>query len=182
MQGQYGWIKNYFLAPLTFKTIINQEIPPLTDDDRAFLDGPVEELCNMINDWEIQNKQIPEDVWAFMNTQKVFGMIIPKEYGGLGLSAIGHSAVIEKISSVSATVAITVMVPNSLGPAELLLHYGTEAQKERYLSKLAVGEETPCFGLTEPTAGSDAGSIQSEGVLFKGEDGELYIRFNWNKR
>ena len=110
-------------------------------------------------------------------------MIIPKEHGGLGLSAIGRSVVIEeKIASVSATLAITVMVPNSLGPAELLLHYGTQQQKDRYLTKLATGEEMPCFGLTEPTAGSDAGGLQSDGVVFKGDDGDLYIRFNWNKR
>ena len=155
----------------------------MTPDEQAFLDGPVAELCAMVDDWDIQkNKQIPDHIWTFIKDNKFLGMIIPKAHGGLGLSAIGHSVVIEKIASVSATLAITVMVPNSLGPAELLLHYGTQRQKDRYLTKLATGEEMPCFGLTEPTAGSDAGGLQSEGVVFKGDDGELHIRFNWNKR
>ena len=175
--------KELFSGSPNIKRLMTQQIQPLTPDEQAFLDGPVAELCAMVDDWDIQkNKQIPDHIWTFIKDNKFLGMIIPKAHGGLGLSAIGHSVVIEKIASVSATLAITVMVPNSLGPAELLLHYGTQRQKDRYLTKLATGEEMPCFGLTEPTAGSDAGGLQSEGVVFKGDDGELHIRFNWNKR
>jgi len=175
--------KELFSGSPNIKRLMSQHIQSLTPDEQAFLDGPVAELCAMVDDWEIQkNKQIPDHIWTFIKDNKFLGMIIPKSHGGLGLSAIGHSVVIEKIASVSATLAITVMVPNSLGPAELLLHYGTQRQKDRYLTKLVTGEEMPCFGLTEPTAGSDAGGLQSEGVVFKGDDGELNIRFNWNKR
>ena len=109
-------------------------------------------------------------------------MIIPEEYGGLGFSASANSAVVAKLATVSNALAITVMVPNSLGPAELLIHYGTEEQKQHYLPRLARGEEMPAFALTEPGAGSDAGSISSRGVVFRGEDGRLYLRLNWNKR
>ncbi|MGA0241932.1 MAG: acyl-CoA dehydrogenase, partial [Candidatus Marinamargulisbacteria bacterium] len=175
--------KELFSGDPNIKKLMTQEIRSLSADEHAFLDGPVAQLCDMIDDWEIQkNQRIPDHVWEFIKDHRFLGMIIPKEYGGLGLSAIGHSVVIEKIASVSATVAITVMVPNSLGPAELLLHYGTQAQKDQYLAKLATGDEMPCFGLTEPTAGSDAGGLQSEGVIFKGDDGALNIRFQWNKR
>ena len=175
--------KELFSGNPDIKKMMTQDIQGLSAEEQAFLAGPVTELCSMVDDWEIQRtKQIPDHVWNYIKEQKFLGMIIPKEHGGLGLSAIGHSVVIEKIASVSATLAITVMVPNSLGPAELLLHYGTQQQKDRYLTKLATGEEMPCFGLTEPTAGSDAGGLQSDGVVFKGDDGDLYIRFNWNKR
>ena len=175
--------KELFSGDPNVKRLMSQKIQQLTPEELAFLHGPVQKLCDMVDDWEIQrNKQIPDHVWAFIKEKKFLGMIIPKAHGGLGLSAIGHSVVIEKIASVSATLAITVMVPNSLGPAELLLHYGTQRQKDQYLTKLATGEEMPCFGLTEPTAGSDAGGLQSEGVVFKDADGELKIRFNWNKR
>ena len=109
-------------------------------------------------------------------------MVIPKEYGGLGFSAYAHSRVIEELSIIDVSLGVTVMVPNSLGPAELLVHFGTQAQKDKYLPSLATGEDIPCFGLTEPQAGSDAGAISSEGVLFKGEDGQIYIRLNWKKR
>ncbi|MBL6722751.1 MAG: acyl-CoA dehydrogenase [Candidatus Margulisbacteria bacterium] len=175
--------KELFSGSPNIKRLMTQDIQGLTPDEQAFLSGPVTELCHMIDDWHIQKtKKIPDDVWTFIKDNRFLGMIIPKEHGGLGLSAIGHAAVIERIASVSATMAITIMVPNSLGPAELLLHYGTQDQKDRYLSKLATGEEMPCFGLTEPTAGSDAGGLQSEGIVFKGDDGELYLRFNWDKR
>jgi len=125
---------------------------------------------------------LPKEVWKYLKEKKFFGMIIPKEQGGLGFSAYGHSCVIEKLASHSQVLAITVMVPNSLGPAELLLHYGTDTQKEHYLPRLADGRDIPCFALTEPEAGSDAGSIQSEGVVFKDEDGEVKIRLNFEKR
>ncbi len=175
--------KELFSGDPSMKTLMSQHLRPLSPDEQAFLDGPVAQLCELINDWEIQEqKAIPDHIWAFIKEHRFLGMIIPRAYGGLELSALGHSRVIEAIASVSPTVAITVMVPNSLGPAELLLHYGTQAQKDRYLRRLATGDEIPCFGLTEPTAGSDAGGLQSNGVVFKGNDGELYIRFNWNKR
>ena len=126
--------RELFSGAPNIKTMMTQSIQPLSDEEKAFVNGPVTELCGMIDDWEIQRtKQIPDHIWTYVKDNKFLGMIIPKEYGGLGLSAIGHSAVIEKIASVSATMAITIMVPNSLGPAELLLHYGTEDQKERYL-------------------------------------------------
>ncbi|MFP5519645.1 MAG: acyl-CoA dehydrogenase [Bdellovibrionia bacterium] len=178
------WIeKDLFSGKPDFEKIMKEPYPHLTPEEKAFMDGPVEELCRMIDPWYIQkNREIPPHVMEFIKKEKFLGMIIPKEYGGLGFSALAHSEVIMKISSRSLPVAITVMVPNSLGPAELLVHYGTDAQKNYLLPRLADGREIPCFGLTEPTAGSDAGSITSHGTLFKGEDGKLYIRLNWNKR
>jgi acyl-CoA dehydrogenase len=121
-------------------------------------------------------------VLDFIKKERFFGMIVPKEYGGLGFSALCHSEVVKMLSSRSIAVGITVMVPNSLGPAELLSHYGTKAQKERYLKDLAEGKHIPCFALTEPGAGSDAGAINASGELFRGEDGKLYVKLNWNKR
>ncbi len=166
-----------------FKKIKGQPYPELNDEERKFFDGPVEELCSMVDDWDVfQKKDFTPEVWDYIKRKKFFGMIIPKEYGGLGLSAYAHSAVIVKLTSRCGPLATTVMVPNSLGPAELLLHYGTQHQKDYYLPRLATGEEIPCFALTEPHAGSDAGGIRSNGVVFKGEDNKLYIRLNWNKR
>lgn len=172
-----------FSGKPNFKRLMNEVYPDLSADEKAFMDGPVEELCKKLNDWEVvKNRAMSKDVWDYLKKEKFLGMIIPKEYGGLGISALGHGAVIEKISGRSLTAGVTVMVPNSLGPAELLLHYGTKEQKDYYLPRLATGEEIPCFALTEPTAGSDAGAMTSHGELFKGEDGKLYIKLNWNKR
>jgi acyl-CoA dehydrogenase len=155
----------------------------LSDEEQAFLSGPVEEVCRMVIDWEVyQNKDLPDEVWAYLKKKKFFGMIVPKEFGGLGFSGIAQSEVIAKLAGRSTTLCVTVMVPNSLGPAELLAHYGTEQQKSHYLPRLADGKEIPCFALTEPHAGSDAGGISSNGVVFKGDDGKLYIRLNWEKR
>ncbi len=166
-----------------FKKMLAEPYPELTPEEKAFLDGPVEKLCACVDDWDVWEKRdIPPQAWEILKREKFLGMIIPKEYGGLGFSAYAHSEVIQKISSHSVATSITVMVPNSLGPAELLVHYGTDAQKKSLLPKLASGEEVPCFGLTEPVAGSDAGAITSNGVLFKGTDGKIYIRLNWNKR
>jgi len=166
-----------------FKKIRNQLYPDLNDEEKTFLDGPVEELCSMVDDWQVySDRDFKPEVWEYMKDKRFLGMIIPKKYGGLELSAYAHSAVIAKLSSRCGPLSITVMVPNSLGPAELLLHYGTEEQKDYYLPRLATGDEIPCFALTEPHAGSDAGGLRSEGYVFKGEDGKLYIRLNWNKR
>lgn len=178
------WIeRDLFSGKPNFKKLLTQPYPQLTAEEQAFLDGPVEEVCRMTTDYEIwKNRDIPEKVWNHIKKNRFWGMIIPKEYGGLGFSALAHSAVIQKLGSHSNPLCTTVMVPNSLGPAELLIHYGTEEQKKHYLPRLARGEELPCFALTEPTAGSDAGSIKATGVLFKGNDGKLYVRLEWNKR
>lgn len=172
-----------FSGKPNFKRLMNEVYPNLEPHEQAFMDGPVEELCKMLNDWEVtKNRALPKEVWDFLKKEKFLGMIIPKEYGGLEISALGHGAVIEKVSSRCISAGVTVMVPNSLGPAELLLHYGTKEQKDYFLPRLADGREIPCFALTEPTAGSDAASMTSHGELFKGDDGKLYIKLNWNKR
>ncbi len=178
------WVeKDLFSGRPNFKEIMAEPYPNLTPEERAFVDGPVDELCRMIQPWKVwKTREIDEHVWEFIRKKGFLGMIIPKEYGGLGFSALCHSEVVMRISARSVPVGVTIMVPNSLGPAELLVHYGTDAQKNHYLPRLARGEEMPCFGLTEPTAGSDAGSITSTGVLFRGQDGKMYLRLNWNKR
>ncbi|HYC89190.1 MAG TPA: acyl-CoA dehydrogenase [Thermoanaerobaculia bacterium] len=166
-----------------FKKLMNEPWPTLTAEEQAFLAGPVEELCRVVDDWEVwEERELPQAAWDIIRREKFLGMIIPKEYGGLGFSAFAHSEVIQKLATRSIPLCITVMVPNSLGPAELLAHYGTDEQKRRLLPKLATGEEIPCFALTEPGAGSDAGGITSSGTVFKGDDGKLYLRLNWNKR
>lgn len=165
------------------KKMMQQKHPDLTEKEQAFLDGPVEELCHMVSDWEIfQRKGFDDATWTYLKKERFFGLIIPEEYGGHAFSANAHSVIIGKLASRSGPLATTVMVPNSLGPAELLMHYGTEEQKQHYLPRLAKGEEIPCFALTEPNAGSDAGAMQSTGEVFRGEDGELYVRLNWEKR
>lgn len=178
------WIEEeLFSGNPDFQRIREKGYPSLSDRERAFVEGPVEEVCEMTDDWDIwKNRRIPDECWEFMREKKFFGMIIPEEYGGLGFSPLGTSQVIHKLSTRSSTLAITTMVPNSLGPGELLDLYGTDEQREKYLPKLATGEEIPCFGLTEPKAGSDAGSMTSEGTVFKDDDGELKIRLNWEKR
>ena len=178
------WVeKDLFSGKPDFQKVMAEPYPQLTAEEKAFLDGPVEKLCQMVNPWKIwKTRIIPQEVWDYIKKEKFLGMIIPKEYGGLGFSALCHSEVIMKLSSRSMPTTISVMVPNSLGPAELIIHYGTDEQKKNLLPRLARGEDMPCFGLTEPLAGSDAGSISSSGVLFKGNDGKLYIKLNWNKR
>lgn len=166
-----------------FGRLMKEPYPVLTAEEQAFLAGPVDELCAAVDDWEVwESRDLPEKAWDIIRREKFLGMIIPKEDGGLGFSALAHSEVLLKLASRSIPLCITVMVPNSLGPAELLMHYGTPEQKKRLLPRLASGEEIPAFALTEPGAGSDAGSITSSGTLFRGEDGKLYIRLNWNKR
>jgi acyl-CoA dehydrogenase len=178
------WVeKDLFSGAPNFDSLLKEDYPQLTSEEKAFMEGPVNNLCASLDRWKIQKeKDIPKEAWDIIKKERFLGMIIPKEYGGLGFSALAHSEVIMKVSSRSLTAAITVMVPNSLGPAELLVHYGTEEQKKHLLPRLATGEEIPCFGLTEPNAGSDAGSIVSSGVLFRGSDGRIKIKLNWNKR
>ncbi len=161
--------------------------PELTAEEQSFLDNETETLCRMLDDWEIvnQRKDLPKEVWDYMKEQGFFGLIISKQYGGKEFSALAHSTIVTKIASRSGSAAVTVMVPNSLGPAELLMHYGTTEQKDRYLPTLATGEEIPCFALTAPKAGSDAGAIPDTGVVCMGEhEGEqvLGIRLNFDKR
>lgn len=166
----------------------NLAISQLTSTEQAFLDGEVEDLCRQLNDWQITHElhDLPPEIWAFLKQNRFFGMIIPPEYGGWGFSALAHSAVVMKIASRSITAAVTVMVPNSLGPAELLLKYGTSAQREHYLPRLADGRDIPCFALTAPEAGSDAGSIPDQGIVcrqtFNGQANVLGIRLTWDKR
>jgi len=185
--GTVWWEGEIFSGRPRWKNLLKMPAPALSERERAFLDGPVEELCRMADDWEIcdTHRRLPDPIWDFIREHRMFGMIIPKVYGGLEFSAQAHSAIVLKLASRNLTTAITVMVPNSLGPAELLLHYGTEEQKNHYLPRLARGEEIPCFALTSPTAGSDAAGMTDSGVVCKGEfDGKevLGLRLNWNKR
>ncbi|MDJ0657418.1 MAG: acyl-CoA dehydrogenase [Xanthomonadales bacterium] len=185
--GTVGWEGELFAGKPDFRKLLKQPRPELSTEEQAFMDGPVDELCSMIDDWDITHNRadLPPEMWQFIKDNRFFGMIIPKQYGGLEFSALAHSLVLQKLASKSAVVGSTVSVPNSLGPAELLLHYGTEEQKNHYLPRLARGEDIPCFGLTGPTAGSDATSIPDEGIICRGEfNGEevLGMRLNFDKR
>ena len=185
--GSVWWEAELFRGAPDWQLLENYKLPVLSDEERAFVEGPVEQLCAMIDDWDITHKRLdlPPEVWAFMKQHRFFGMIIPRHYGGLEFSAYGHSAVVTKLSARSITAGVTVMVPNSLGPAELLLHYGTDEQKDYYLPRLADGREIPCFALTGPFAGSDAGAIPDHGVICMGDhEGKqvLGLRLNWEKR
>jgi acyl-CoA dehydrogenase len=185
--GNVWWEGELFSGIPDWRTLLELPAPRLTGEERAFLDGPTEELCRMIDDWQITHElcDMPQTVWDFVKKKGFFALIIPKTYGGLGFSPLASSMVLTKISSRSATVASTVGVPNSLGPAELLLHYGTEEQKQRWLPGLASGAEVPCFALTSPRVGSDATAIVDTGVVCRGsfEGKEIVgIRLNWEKR
>jgi len=178
------WVDGeFFSGKPDFESIFKESYPSLSDEEKAFLDNEVETVCEMTDDWAVfRERDLSEEVWQYLKEKKFFGMIIPKSFGGLGFSALGHSAVIQKMASRSQVLAITTMVPNSLGPAELLMHYGTTKQKEHYLPRLADGRDIPCFALTEPNAGSDATSIRSFGELFKDETGNVKIRLQFEKR
>ncbi len=169
--GTVWWEAELFSGRPRWRKLLKMPAPSLSEKEQAFLDGPVEELCRMADDWEICDsyRRLPDKLWDFMREHRMFGMIIPEQYGGLQFSAQANSAVVMKLASRNLTAAITVMVPNSLGPGELLLHYGTDEQKEYYLPRLASGEEIPCFALTSPSAGSDAASMSDTGVVCKGE-------------
>jgi acyl-CoA dehydrogenase len=178
------WIETeYFTGKPNLDRLRQQSYPTPDPILQNFLDHQVETVCHMANDWDIyQNKDLPPEVWDYLKQERFFGMMIPKEYGGLGFNYLAYSTVMTKLASRSFTHTATVGVTNSLGPAKLLLSYGTEAQKQYYLPRLANGEEIPCFALTEPSAGSDAASITAEGTLFRDADGNLAIRLNWQKR
>ncbi len=185
--GTVWWDGELFTGGPDWEKLLSAAVPKLTSEEQAFLDGPCEELCRMIDDWEITHRRadLPPEIWDYLKSKGFFAMIIPKKYGGLEFSAYAHSCVLVKLASRSSTVSSTVAVPNSLGPAELLLHYGTDEQREYYLPRLARGEEVPCFALTGPRAGSDAASIPDTGVVCKGvyEGREVIgVRLNFSKR
>lgn len=181
--GDIGLEAELFSGRPDFKKLRNAPMGELTEQEQEFLDGPVDELCEMIDDWDIwDTRTFPEEMWDHISEHRFFGLIVPEEYDGKEFTPAINSAIVQKLASRSLPLSISVMVPNSLGPAELLIHYGTDEQKDYYLPRLARAEEIPCFALTEPKAGSDAGSITSEGVIFKDEDGELKIRLNFEKR
>ena len=186
--GTVWWEAELFTGKPDWHRMLEFNAPELSAEEQAFIDGPVDELCNMINDWEITEelRDLNPATWEFLKKNGFFGMIIPKKYGGLEFSANAHSAVVMKVASRSISAGVTVMVPNSLGPAKLLLSYGTEEQKAYYLPRLANGDEIPCFALTGPEAGSDAAAMPDNGIVcrqdFEGNKDVLGIRLNWEKR
>jgi acyl-CoA dehydrogenase len=185
--GTVWWDGELFTGGPDWSKLMSAKVPVLTPEEQAFLDGPCEDLCAMLDDWDITHRRadLSPEVWSFIKSRGFFAMIIPKRYGGLEFSAYAHSCVLIKIASRSATASSTIAVPNSLGPAELLLHYGTEAQKNHFLPRLARGEEVPCFALTGPRAGSDAASIPDTGIICKGQwqGAEVVgIKLNFSKR
>ncbi|MBN9042279.1 MAG: acyl-CoA dehydrogenase [Rhizobiales bacterium 62-47] len=185
--GDVWWDADLFTGNPDWDKLLAYAPAALTAEELAFLDGPVDRLCAMLDDWKInwELRDLPPEVWDFIKREKFFGMIIPKEFGGLGFSPFAHSEVVRKISSRSLVAAVTVMVPNSLGPGELLMRFGTEEQQQRWLPRLADGRDIPCFGLTSPEAGSDAASMIDTGIICKGtfEGREVIgLRLNWHKR
>ncbi|MBK9160537.1 MAG: acyl-CoA dehydrogenase [Nitrosomonadales bacterium] len=186
--GTVWWDGDLFSGHPDWRKLLDFPQCALSVAEQTFLDNEVEQLCAMLDDWDITHNRadLPPEVWQFIKDKGFFGMIIPKEYGGLDFSAQMNSAVVTKVASRSGTAAVTVMVPNSLGPAELLMHYGTAEQKDKYLPRLARGIEVPCFALTGPFAGSDAGAIPDVGIVCRGEfagrQDVLGIRLTWEKR
>lgn len=185
--GDVWWEGEIFRGEPNFAALHAYPKPKLTNEEASFIDNQVEQFLKLINDWKVTHElaDLPQEAWDYAKKEGFFGMIIPKQYGGREFSAYAHSVVVSKIASHSTTAAVTVMVPNSLGPAELLLHYGTKEQKDYYLPRLARGEEIPCFGLTAPEAGSDAGAIPDKGIICHGEyQGKkvLGIRLSFDKR
>ncbi len=185
--GTVGWEGELFAGMPNWSTLLATPKAKLSKAEQAFLEGPVTELCGMINEWEMTQYQlsIPDKIWDFLKTEGFFGLIIPKKYGGKGFSAYAHALVLSRLAGLSASVGSTVSVPNSLGPAELLLEYGTQQQRDYYLPRLAKGEEVPCFALTGPDVGSDASSMPDNGIIVeKMINGEkvVGIQLNFNKR
>jgi acyl-CoA dehydrogenase len=186
--GTVWWDGELFSGRPDWAKLHAYPAPRLSAEERAFLDGPVNTLCEMLDEWRTVTElhDLPPHVWQYIKEQGFIGMIIPREYGGKGFSALAHSEVVMRLTTRSGTAAVSVMVPNSLGPAELLLHYGTREQKDYYLPRLAKGVEVPCFALTSPEAGSDAGGIPDFGIVCRGEwQGQrdvLGMRLAWEKR
>lgn len=185
--GNVGFEGDLFKGQMNWDKLKNYPKPHLRPKEQAFLDNQVNTICEMTNDWQIihEHSNLPLAVWDYLKKEKFFGMMIPEEYGGLGFSNLMQSTVITQLATKSLSLATTAMVPNSLGPAELLIHYGTKQQKEYYLPRLATGQEVPCFALTAPEAGSDAGAIPDQGIVCKGEfEGKQVtgIRLNFDKR
>lgn len=185
--GTVWWEGELFRGRPDWSRLLAYPRPRLTDEEQRFLDNQAEAACRMVNDWSVTQERfdLPADVWNYLKAEGFLGMIIPKQYGGLAFSAYAHSEIVTKLSTRSSALAVSVMVPNSLGPAELLLHYGTEEQKNHYLPRLARGEEVPAFALTSPWAGSDAAAIPDSGIVCKGEwQGREVIgmRVTWDKR
>ena len=185
--GTVWWDGELFSGRPDWGKLHSFPAPALTAEEQAFIDGPVEELCRMTKEWEVttEHQNLPPEVWNYIKENGFFGLIIPKEYNGKAFSAYAHSQIVMKLASRSGDLGSTVMVPNSLGPAELLLHYGTDEQKQHYLPRLAAGKEIPCFALTAPEAGSDAGAMPDKGIICKGQwEGEEVIgmRVTWEKR
>ncbi|WP_404399533.1 acyl-CoA dehydrogenase FadE [Idiomarina seosinensis] len=185
--GTVWWEGELFAGDPDWKKLLDVPKSELSAEEQAFLDGPCEEVCKMLDDWEVTHEltDMPQDVWQYLKDNKFFAMIIKKEYGGLEFSAYAQSRVLQKLAGVSTVLASTVGVPNSLGPGELLQHYGTKEQQDHYLPRLANGDEIPCFALTSPEAGSDAGAIPDSGVVCKGQwNGEeiVGLKLNFNKR
>ncbi|WP_319535261.1 acyl-CoA dehydrogenase FadE [uncultured Vibrio sp.] len=185
--GTVWWEAELFKGKPEWQKLHAIQAPKLSAEEQAFLDGPVNEVCAMVNDFQVTHElaDLPPEVWQYLKDNKFFAMIIKKKYGGLEFSAYAQSLVLQKLTGVSGVLSSTVGVPNSLGPGELLQHYGTEEQKDYYLPRLAEGKEIPCFALTSPEAGSDAGSIPDYGVVCKGQwEGKevLGMRLTWNKR
>ena len=186
--GDVWWDGEMFRGrPQWNKLLEEHQAPEYTAEEQSFMDNEVNQLCAMLDDWKIsfEDKDLPPEVWQFMREKKFFSMLISKEWGGLGFSAYAQSAVVTKISTRSLAAAVTVMVPNSLGPGELLMHYGTDAQKKHWLPGLADGTHIPCFALTGPEAGSDAGAIPDTGIVCEQEfEGKktLGLRMNFSKR
>jgi acyl-CoA dehydrogenase len=184
--GGIWWDADLFSGTPDWKKLLKMQLPGLNQREQDFLNGPANHLCSLMNDWQItQDRDLSKAAWDFIKKERFFGMIIGQKDDGLAFSAAGNSAVVARVASRSLAGAVTVMVPNSLGPAELILHYGTDAQKQYYLPRLARAEEIPCFALTEPEAGSDAASLHSTGVIcrdrYEGKE-IIGIRLNWDKR
>jgi acyl-CoA dehydrogenase len=172
-----------FFGRPDFKRMLAEPWPALTDRERAFLNGPVDEVCGMVDPWELsQTRELSPAVWRYLKAERFFGLAIPEEYGGHGFSALALSTIFGKLASRSLPLSAVVLIPNSVGPGELLLAYGTREQKDWYLPRLARGDEIPCFALTEPEAGSDAASLRSEGTLFRDREGCFALRLTWSKR
>nr|WP_246233560.1 acyl-CoA dehydrogenase [Pelistega europaea] len=185
--GTVWWDADLFSGKPDWNKFINIPKPTLTAEEQEFINTHVKKVCAMVDDWKIttQDYDLTPETWDYIKKNKFLGMIIPKEYGGLGFSAFAHSEVMTQLSTRSSALAVSVMVPNSLGPGELLAHYGTKEQKDYYLPRLADGLEIPAFALTSPWAGSDAAAIPDTGIVCKGEwNGKevLGIRVSWNKR